>query len=319
MHLKIQAVPPFDFHLSATIFATGDPQVRTYANGTFWQVLRVNSKLALVIVTASGTVEQPELSVDLQPRDELSPDDIEQVEATIASLFNIPLDLTAFYQDVQADAVLAALTRRLSGLKGPSTPTVFEALVDSIIEQQIALNVAHRLERTVIKTFGAVLELDAAVYYAYPTPENIAAGTIDQLRACGLSMRKAEYIYGIATAIVDGELDLERFKTCEDAELIIRELTQVRGIGRWTAELTMLRGMHKSEAFPADDLGLRRHIAHYYCDDHKISGAEARAIAENWGRWKGLAAYYLVVADRLGMEREVTNNNTSRSASARGP
>jgi DNA-3-methyladenine glycosylase II len=301
MHLKIQALPPFDFHLSATIFAGGDPQVRTYENGTFWQVLRVDAKLVLVIVTASGTVEQPELSVDLQSNDELSPGDVDRVEAMITSLFNIPFDLTAFYEDVQADAVLAVLTERLSGLKSPTTSTVFEALVDSIIEQQIALNVAHSLERTVIKRFGAVLELDETIYYSYPTPQNIAAGTIEQLRACGLSMRKAEYIHGIATAIAQGELDLERFKIYEDAEMIITELTKLRGIGRWTAELTMLRGMQKLEAFPADDLGLRRHIAHYYCDDRKISGAEARAISENWGRWKGLAAYYVLTADQLGM------------------
>jgi DNA-3-methyladenine glycosylase II len=302
MHLKIQALPPFDFHLSATIFATGDPQIRTYENGTFWQVLRVDSKLVLVIVTASGTVEHPELSVNLQSNDELSPGDIDRVETTIASLFNVPFDLTAFYEDVQADVVLAVLTERLRGLKSPTTSTVFEALVDSIIEQQIALNVAHSLERAVIKRFGAVLELDETVYYAYPTPQNIAAGTVEQLRACGLSMRKAEYIHGIATAIAQGDLDLERFKTYEDAEMIITELTKLRGIGQWTAELTMLRGMQKLEALPADDLGLRRHIAHYYCDGRKISGAEARKIAENWGRWKGLAAYYVLTADRLGME-----------------
>ena len=302
MPITIKPVPPFDFNLSATIFATGDPQVRIYADGKFWQVLRVDSRLVHVIVTASGTVEHPELSVALQSNDELFPGDVDRVEATIASLFNVPFDLTAFYKDVHADAVLAVLTERLSGLKSPTTPTVFEALVDSIIEQQIALTVAHSLERTVIKTFGDVLELDETVYYAYPTPQNIAAGTVEQLRACGLSMRKAEYIHGIATAIAEGELDLERFKTYEDAEMIITALTKLRGIGRWTAELTMLRGMQKLEALPADDLGLRRHIAHYYCNDLKISGAEARKIAENWGRWKGLAAYYVLTADRLGVE-----------------
>ena len=301
MHLTLTPTPPFDFHLSATIFAGGDPQVRTYADGKFWQVLRVDTQLVLVIVTASGTVEQPELSVDVQSNDALSSGNINRVKALIASLFNLPFDLTAFYEEVQADMVLAVLTKRLRGLKSPTTPTVFEALMDSIIEQQIALNVAHSLERAVIRTFGDVLELDETVYYAYPTPENIAAGTVELLRACGLSMRKAEYVHGIATAITEGELDLERFKAYKDAEMIITELTKLRGIGRWTAELTMLRGMQKLEAFPADDLGLRRHIAHYYCDDLKISGAEARAIAENWGRWKGLAAYYVLTADRLGM------------------
>ncbi|MBN1763567.1 MAG: DNA-3-methyladenine glycosylase 2 family protein [Methanomicrobia archaeon] len=299
MNLTLKPVPPFDFHLSATIFAGGDPQIRTYENGKYWQVLRTK-KLMLATITSSGTVDTPELAIELT--EGISTNDKKQIEDLVTSLFNLPLNLTAFYDAVKTDTTMATLTQRLRGLKSPTTPTVFEALVDSIIEQQISLNVAHVLERNVIKTFGDQLTLNEKVYYAYPTPENIAAGTMEQLRNCGLSMRKAEYIHGIVTAIVKGELDLEHFQTYENAEKIIKELVKIRGIGVWTAELTMLRGMHKLEAIPADDLGLRRHIAHYYCNDRKISGAEAREIAEKWGRWKGLAGYYLILASRLSLE-----------------
>jgi DNA-3-methyladenine glycosylase II len=61
----------------------------------------------------------------------------------------------------------------------------------------------------------------------------------------------------------------------------------------------MVRGMHK-DAIPADDLGLRRHISHYYCNDRKISNEEARRIAEKWGKWKGLASFYLIIAGKFG-------------------
>ncbi len=302
MNLTITPVSPFDFHLSARIFAGGDPHIRTYEHGKYWQVLRLNEKLVLVTITSSGRIDNPKLEVELKSNAELSTNDQKRAEEIVSSLFNLTCDLTAFYEEVKNDTIMSTLTRQLKGLKSPTTPMVFEALVDSIIEQQISLNVAHVLERNVIKTFGATLELDEKVYYAFPTPQNIAHGTVEQLRNCGLSMRKAEYIHGIATAIVKGELDLEHFKTYEDAEAIIKELCKVRGIGVWTAELTMLRGMHKLEAFPADDLGLRRHIAHYYCNDLKISSVEARKIAEKWGRWKGLAGFYLILASRLGLE-----------------
>jgi len=66
--------------------------------------------------------------------------------------------------------------------------------------------------------------------------------------------------------------------------------------------LTMLRGMQRLEALPADDLGLRRTISHYYCGEKPITSTEARKIAESWGEWKGLAAYYLIVAEMLGIE-----------------
>jgi len=302
MNLKITPVPPFDFHLSATIFSGGDHQIRTYQNGKYWQVVLLNDNLILTTITSLGTVDKPALSVVLKSNEEISEDDKELTEEIICSLFNLTIDLNAFYDEVKNDTIMATMTRQLRGLKSPTTSTVFEALVDSIIEQQISLKVAHVLERNVIKTFGDQLTVDDKVYYAYPTPENIVAATVEKLRNCGLSMRKAEYIHDISNSIVEGNLDLENFKTYEDAEAIIKEMIKIRGIGVWTAELTMLRGMHKLEAIPADDLGLRRHIAHYYCDDRKISGNEAREIAEKWGQWKGLAGYYVIMADRLGME-----------------
>ena len=307
MHLTLHPVPPFDFQLSATIFTGGDPQIRTYENGRYWQVLRVQNNLVLATITTSGTVDAPELTVALQAPAPLTLIETSRIEEIVSSLFNLEVDLAAFYDEVKDDPVLSRLTAKLRGLKSPTTPTVFEALVDSIIEQQIALNVAHRLEQNVIKTFGDTFELNGKVYYAFPTPNAIAAAPVEQLRACGLSTRKAEYIHGIATSLVEGELDLEHFKAYEDPNEIITGMMKIRGIGRWTAELTMLRGMQRLDALPADDLGLRRHIAHFYCHDRPISGTEARRIAERWGRWKGLAAYYVLMAHRLSVEIEITS------------
>jgi DNA-3-methyladenine glycosylase II len=302
MRLRIKPVPPFDFDLSAAIFSDGDRQIRRYENGRYWQVLRVHNTLILSTITSSGTVDKPELSVELQSNEKISNHDLKLTEGFISSLFNLPFDLTAFYGEVKKDPILSKLTHRFRGLKSPTTPTVFEALVDSIIEQQISLNVAHSIERNVIKTFGDTLTLDGHIYYAFPTPQQLACATLEQLRTCGLSMRKAEYIHGISKSIAEGELNLERFKTHADVEKIIKELCTIRGIGLWTAELTMLRGMNKLEALPADDLGLRRHIAHYYCNDRRISSEEARRIAERWGTWKGLAGFYLIIAARLGVD-----------------
>jgi DNA-3-methyladenine glycosylase II len=302
MRLTIKPFTPFDFHLSATIFSGGDHQIRTYETGKHWQVLRVNNKLVLITITSVGSVDEPELVVDLKSKEEFSKDDQKRIEEIVSALFNLTFDLNVFYDAVKADKVMSMLTQQLRGLKSPTTPTVFEALVDSIIEQQISLNVAHSLERNVIKMFGDQLTLNGKVYYAFPTPQNVAFATVEQLRNCGLSMRKAEYIHDISSSIMEGKLDLEDFKNYENAEEIIKELCKIRGIGVWTAELTMLRGMRKLEAFPADDLGLRRHIAHYYCNDRKILGNEARKIAEKWGKWKGLAGFYLILASRLGVE-----------------
>ncbi len=302
MRLTITPVPPFDFDLSATIFSDGDKQIGKYENGRYWRVVRAHNKLMLVTLSSLGTVINQELSVELESDEEILNEDKKTAEEIVCSLFNLDFDLTAFYDGVKNDTIMSMFTQKLRGLKSGVTPTVFEALVDSIIEQQISLKVAQSIERNVIKTFGDTLEMNEAVYYAFPTPQKLALATVEQLRNCGLSSRKAEYIHDVSKSTVAGKLDLEHFKTYEDSEEIIKELCKVRGIGVWTAELTMLRGMNKLDAIPADDLGLRRHISHYYCNDRKISGDDARRIAENWGKWKGLAGYYLIIASRLGVE-----------------
>ena len=300
--LTVDALAPFSFDLSCKIFSNGDRQIRNYENGRFRQVIRVNSKLFLATVEAAGTVETPKVHVELKSGNAITVEDKKQAEAAVNALFSLDLDLNPFYETVKDDKVMAAITRKLWGLKSPLTPTVFEALVDAIVEQQISIKVAHTIEARITKKFGDVLDLDSDVYYVHPTPQRLADVSTAELRQCGLSFRKAEYIKGAATLIAEGKLDLENFRKYERSEQIIKELDEIRGIGVWTAEFTLLRGMQRLEALPADDLGLRRDISRYYRDGKVIQSAEARRIAEGWGRWKGLAAYYLVVASMLDID-----------------
>jgi len=300
--ITVAALPPYRFDLSSKIFANGDRQIHNYENGLFWQVIRVNGKLILATVEAAGTVDKPEVSAELKSDSAITAEDKKKAEDAVNALFSLDLDLNPFYETVKNDQVMAAITRKLWGLKTPTTPTVFEALVDAIVEQQISMKVAKSIEHKIVKNFGDVLDLEGDVYYAYPTPQRLSSVSAEELRQCGLSFRKCEYIKGAATLITEGKLDLEKFRNYERSEQIIKELDEIRGIGVWTAEFTMLRGMQRLEALPADDLGLRRDISRYYRDGKVISSAEARRIAEGWGSWKGLAAYYLVVASMLDID-----------------
>jgi len=196
---------------------------------------------------------------------------------------------------------MSALARRFRGLKPPRTPTVFEALVDSVAEQQISLVAARSIEQRLIRAFGDTLEGEGVVYFAFPTPARLAGAPVDALRACGLSGRKAEYISGTARMVRDGSLDLEHHGPEEDTRAIVDDLTGIRGIGTWTAELAVLRGLSRLDAIPADDLGIRRAISGFYSRETRIDTAEARRIAAGWGPWKGLAAFYLLVAGWLGI------------------
>ena len=301
MPLTIRPVAPFDLSLCGAIFASGDPEIRTFREGVFRQVLRLGTVPVLVEVMSSGTVEDPALSLMIRSDRPVTTRAMKQIQAQVAGMLSAADDLAPFYQAVRTDPVMADLTRSLRGLKAPITPTVFEALTDSIIEQQISLSAARSIENRLIRMLGQQLVIDGTIYYAYPDPE-ILAGTPDlAFRSCGLSTRKGEYIRDIARQITRGDLDVEGFRKIPDSEKIIADLVKIRGIGRWTAELTILRGLHRPEAFPADDVGVRRSISRFYLGGEKISSAEARTFAERWGSWKGFAAYYLEVAGIMGI------------------
>ncbi|HOT04462.1 MAG TPA: DNA-3-methyladenine glycosylase [Methanolinea sp.] len=317
MPLLLHPRPPYNFPLSCRVFSEGDPSVRRFEQGTFRQVLRVNEKLVLVQVRDVGEEWDPILAVDILPGAEVTPGEREKVEEQVSSLLSIHDDLEQFFSAIRGDPVMAGISRDLLGLRAPQSATVFEALVTSIIEQQISIKVARVIEARMVRKFGERLEVAGRTYFAYPVPEDLEACTAEDFRSCGLSARKGEYIREAAGIAAGGTLDLESLKDVHDSNRVIEELCELRGVGRWTAEFVLLRGMHRLDIIPADDLGVRRAIARAYLPGERISADQARAIAEQWGEWKGLAAYYLLAAENdvqsRGKDREGPGKGTHDS------
>jgi DNA-3-methyladenine glycosylase II len=298
MEYQISPVPPFNFDLTADIFKEGNPHIRKYQDNTFWQVIKPNGRPVLVSMHGTGTVDDPKIIVRFNFGEALIDRDLNESMELIRSLFSMDLNLQPFYDVLKGDHVMLRIANLLKGLRNPTSPTVFEALIDSIIEQQISLNAAWSLQTRLIESFGEEIFLGDKNFFAFPEPDILAAASIEELRKCGLSTRKAEYIRDLSQLIKSG-LDVEKLKDIPDSDLIIDELRRIRGVGIWTAELTMVRGMHMIDTIPADDLGLRRCVSHYYFGDKKISGDMVRKVAESWKGWRGIACFYLLMAEKL--------------------
>jgi DNA-3-methyladenine glycosylase II len=294
--LTIEPLAPFDFALSSKILSYGDVKVRSFRDGVWSQILSVDGRLIRVKLCSNGSIEKPELTLELQSNSPFSKQQIQKAKEMVMCIFSLNLPLKDFYNQVKPDQVMTKITQKLYGLKFPTTATVFEALVYAIVEQQISIKVARSIEERLAQKFGQTLHLGDDIFFAFPTPEALVKAGTEEIKQAGLSLRKADYIWGAAQLIVDGKLDIENLPK-KKAEGIIAELDAIRGIGVWTAELTMLRGMQKFDALPADDLGIRRVISHYYCENKPIRADEARKIAAPWGDWKGLAAFYLMAAE----------------------
>ena len=111
--------PPYDFSLSAAIFAGGDWQIRTYEHDIFRQALDIGGNPVLVEVFSEGSVERPKLSLSFCPNTLFSKSGMKDIQDLVSSMFTITDDLTLFYEAMKKDTIMAGLTRQLRGLQGP--------------------------------------------------------------------------------------------------------------------------------------------------------------------------------------------------------
>ena len=166
-----------------------------------------------------------------------------------------------------ADPLLDPLATRMRGLKPPRFPTTFEALVNAVACQQLSLCSRHPAAQPPHREPWASGVGGPVRPRAFPGPEQLASVPPEVLGRHGFSLSKARTIVEIAQAVVDGDLDLEALEQLDDAAAIER-LTSLRGIGRWSAEYVLLRGLGRLNIFPGDDVGAHNKLRRLFGSTH---------------------------------------------------
>ena len=255
-----------------------------------------SGKLVLVSLVSIGTIEKPKLEITIQSDAPTNEEEKEEVVNKIFRILGLNQDLKGFYAFAQRDPILKRAVSDFYGLRGYSEPTVFETIVMAILEQQVTLTYAGKMRECIIKKFGEEMKVNGQVYCAFPSPEALAGASIDQMRECKLSKYKASYIKGIAESIVKGEFDPEELRELSKDKAMER-LLKLKGVGRWTAEYILARGLGKN-VVPADDVALRKTTSEYYFAGKELSEKEIREFAKQWQKYRGMAAFYLLYARR---------------------
>jgi len=180
----------------------------------------------------------------------------------------------------QRDPVMAAIMRRHPRVHLVPRGAPFHTLARAIVGQQISVAAAQSVWN---KFLGVAVSV---------VPERILEIRTSQLRACGLSERKCEYISDLARRFADGHVHLHKWPAMSDEE-VIEDLTQVRGIGRWTAEMFLMFNLLRPDVFPLDDLGLQKGLRLAYHRGRKVSIGTLRKRGETWRPWRSVATWYL--------------------------
>lgn len=181
---------------------------------------------------------------------------------------------------VRADPILGNLIDAAGGAVLRPKNDAFFSLSRSIVAQQISVHAAEAVWQKLITHVGTM------------TPDAVTSQTEDSLRGCGLSRPKARYLLGLAEDFTKGALDLELWHRMDD-NAVIERLVQVKGIGRWTAEMFLIFHLLRPDVLPVGDIGIQKAIANHFNGGVRPDPDEMDAIAEPWRPWRSVASWYL--------------------------
>jgi len=298
--VTIAPTAPYDFDLTAA-YATyfrGQYGAESFREGVFRRLLDCRRQLYLVGVRSLGTVDSPLLEMELAGRN-LDENALSEVKRQAAWILGTDQDLVPFYRMAMTDPELGPLALGMRGLHVPHTASIYEALVLAILGQQISSHVARSVRTLLIQTYGPSAEVSGVTYYTFPRPEAIVAAGVEGLRSIKFSNRKAEYIVDIAARVASGELDLEGLHHQPD-EMVVRTLLSIRGVGLWTAQWLLIRGLGRTDGFPHGDLALQRLLGLLLHEGIPLNPEAALEYSRRWSPFRSYMTTYLFAAVRSG-------------------
>jgi DNA-3-methyladenine glycosylase II len=294
---SLKPPPPFRLDLTAwAIRRRPGNEIDFWDGNTYRRVLVVRSKPVLIGVTQPGGVDTPLVRVVASAAHEgaLAKD---VIVFALERLLGMRVDLTAFYELASKQPRLRELSSRFRGLKPPRFPTVWEGVVNGIACQQLSLTVGIMLLNRLSAACGLAFETPNGVRHAFPTPEDLAAAAPETVRSLGFSAAKTRALIELAQEISAGRLDLESFAELENHQAVSR-LVELRGVGRWTAEYTLLRGMGRIDLFPGDDIGARNNLERWMRLRKPLDYGRVARVIGKWKPYGGLIYFHLLL-DRL--------------------
>lgn len=259
---------------------------------TYRRLLPIGRRGVLVEVRQVGPPTRPVLAVSLRGEEARSVPARQAGNRVVQLLLGAGLDVRPFYRAFREDALLGEPLRRFRGLRIAGSASLWEALVTAVLSQQVNLVFAYDVRRELALAFGRRVRFGAETFIGFPAPHRIAAQKLRTMRGFRLSRAKAATLLRLAEAFATEELSEPEIAALPDEEAIER-LIRIKGVGRWTAEIALLRGLGRADVFPGGDLGVVKYLATRLLG-HEVRTTERtmREFAERWRPYRGLALMY---------------------------
>ena len=296
-NVVFQLRPTAPFRLDLTVWALrrrAHNLVDRWDGQTYRRILPVQDQPLEVAVTQIGPPEAPLLRVeaaDCPPHLECAA----ILTTFLVKMLGLNADLTPFYRLAAADDRLRHLVERFRGLKPPRFPTVFEALVNAIACQQLSLTVGLHILNRLAAAFGPALPDATEAPHGFPRPGDLAGAAPEALRALGFSYNKAKAAIALAQDLANHPAELEDLKDLDDPAVLER-LLAFKGVGRWSAEYALLRGLGRLAVFPGDDVGARKNLQTWLHLDEPLDYEGVRRHLAPWRPYAGFLYFHFLLS-----------------------
>ncbi len=290
----LRPVPPFRLDLTVWVLRRRQRNLMDRWDGTTYRrVVVVGGRPTELAVRQGGSFASPRLSVTATPPLQTRLDR-RQVRANLDRLLGLRIDLTDWYHMAADDQRLRPLAARFRGMKPPRFPTMFEAVINAFACQQLSLEVGLELLNRLAAIAGATFGTPQDTRNAFPTAQDVARLTPAKCRTIGFSHQKVRALLSLARAITRGKVDLEVLGQENDAA-VQQGLLELRGVGRWTAEYVLLRGLGRVHVFPGDDVGAQKRLGRWLGRSRPMHYAGVQRAVTRWRPYAGLVYFHLLL------------------------
>jgi DNA-3-methyladenine glycosylase II len=289
--LTIEPAPPYRLDLTVAALRRRPHNAMDLWDGRIYRRVVVTGGGPIkVAVAQTGPSERPRLAVRLTGHNDVE-DTAPAVLRSLDRLLGLRVDLADFYAFAAGDRTLAPLVARFHGFRPPRFPTLFETLLNAIACQQITLTFGIHLLNRLAASFGMAR---GDPPHVLPCPEDLIEQDTGALRGLGYSGQKARAMAEAAACDLAGRLDDATFATMDDSAAVAR-LRELHGVGRWTAEYVLLRGLGRLHIFPGDDVGARNNLQRYLGLTGPLDYAGVHQVIAPWRAYGGLIYMHLLL------------------------
>ncbi|MGH9043292.1 MAG: DNA-3-methyladenine glycosylase family protein [Acidimicrobiales bacterium] len=294
--LQIQVPSDFRLDLTAwTLRRRAHNAIDTFEQGVWRRSLRVGDVLVHLTARQHPTRKKDslEVSVEGDPVTDAVPG-AGAVTDLLTAVLGLGVEMAGFYALGEGDPQLQAISRRFVGVRPPKFPTVFEAIINAVACQQLSLSVGIHLLNRLSARFGSVPVGVRGASRAFPEPQELAGAEVAELRGLGFSRTKAATAIGIAERFAAGDLQARALGELSDSDAKA-VLVAIPGIGRWSAEYTLLRGLGRLAILPGDDVGARNSLRRRFSLTQDARYEHLSALSRRWSPYGGIVYFHLLL------------------------